>query len=136
MPMCTAPSRQLALFRIADEILVGVDQLRFFAGAARNLEGRAAAEYLKDHTSFVRSEPIGVIGQVTPCNYPYMMAIWKVAPALAAGNTVSRKPSRGSRAPGFTTRARTARPPLDCSCTRASTTNSSRLLPSTRERTR
>ena len=70
-----------------------VDQLRFFAGAARNLEGRSAGEYLAGHTSFVRREPIGVVGQVTPWNYPLNMAVWKVAPAIAAGNTVVLKPS-------------------------------------------
>ncbi|PPF61022.1 gamma-aminobutyraldehyde dehydrogenase [Clavibacter michiganensis] len=117
----TTPSqRQLALFRIADamesraeefadresldtgkpratlvadEILLSVDQIRFFAGAARNLEGRSAGEYMADHTSFVRREPIGVVGQVTPWNYPLNMAVWKVAPAIAAGNTTVLKPS-------------------------------------------
>ena len=116
----TPAERQLALFRIADamearaeefadlesqdtgkprttlvddEILLSVDQIRFFAGAARNLEGRAAAEYMKDHTSFVRREPVGVIGQVTPWNYPLNMAVWKFAPAVAAGNTTVLKPS-------------------------------------------
>ncbi|MDQ1573300.1 MAG: betaine-aldehyde dehydrogenase [Actinomycetota bacterium] len=116
----TPAERQLALFRIADaiearagefadleskdtgkpraslvedEILVSVDQIRFFAGAARNLDGRSAGEYLKDHTSFIRREPIGVIGQVTPWNYPLNMAVWKFAPALAAGNTTVLKPS-------------------------------------------
>ncbi|WP_400995668.1 aminobutyraldehyde dehydrogenase [Agromyces sp. GXQ0307] len=116
----TPAERQLALFRIADameeraeefadlesqdtgkpraslvddEILQSVDQLRFFAGAARNLEGRAAGEYLADHTSYVRREPIGVIGQVAPWNYPLNMAVWKIAPAIAAGNTVVLKPS-------------------------------------------
>lgn len=117
----TTPSeRQLALFRIADEmekraeefadlesqdtgkprgslveneILVSVDQIRFFAGAARNLEGRAAGEYMKDHTSMIRREPIGVVGQVTPWNYPLNMAVWKFAPAVAAGNTTVLKPS-------------------------------------------
>jgi betaine-aldehyde dehydrogenase len=78
---------------VADEILLSVDQIRFFAGAARNLEGRAAAEYMKNHTSFVRREPIGVVGQVTPWNYPLNMAVWKFAPALAAGNTTVLKPS-------------------------------------------
>ncbi|WP_127793016.1 gamma-aminobutyraldehyde dehydrogenase [Agromyces sp. LHK192] len=78
---------------VADEIDQSVDQLRFFAGAARNLEGRAAAEYLAGHTSYIRREPIGVIGQVTPWNYPLNMAIWKIAPAIAAGNTVVLKPS-------------------------------------------
>lgn len=116
----TPADRQLALFRIADdmaaraeefadlesrdtgkpraslvedEIMQSVDQLRFFAGAARSLEGRAAGEYLAGHTSFVRREPIGVIGQVTPWNYPLNMAVWKIAPALAAGNTVVLKPA-------------------------------------------
>jgi betaine-aldehyde dehydrogenase len=70
-----------------------VDQLRFFAGAARVLEGRAAGEYLAGHTSWVRREPIGVVGQVTPWNYPLLMAVWKIGPALAAGNTVVLKPS-------------------------------------------
>ena len=78
---------------VADEILVSVDQIRFFAGAARVLEGRAAGEYLKDHTSIIRREPVGVIGQVTPWNYPLNMATWKFAPAIAAGNTVVLKPS-------------------------------------------
>ena len=117
----TTPSeRQLALFRIADalearaeemadvesrntgkprstlveyEVMISVDQIRFFAGAARNLEGRATAEYAKDHTSSIRREPIGVIGQVTPWNYPLNMATWKFAPAIAAGNTIVLKPS-------------------------------------------
>ena len=116
----TPGERQLALFRIADamearaeefadlesqdtgkpratlvddEILLSVDQIRFFAGAARNLEGRSAGEYMKDHTSFIRREPIGVVGQVTPWNYPLNMAVWKFAPAIAAGNTTVLKPS-------------------------------------------
>jgi betaine-aldehyde dehydrogenase len=116
----TPAERQLALFRIADamearaeefadvesqdtgkpratlvedEILLSVDQIRFFAGAARNLEGRSAGEYMADHTSFIRREPIGVVGQVTPWNYPLNMAVWKFAPALAAGNTTVLKPS-------------------------------------------
>ncbi|WP_150308453.1 aminobutyraldehyde dehydrogenase [Planctomonas psychrotolerans] len=116
----TPGERQLALFRIADaiearadefadaeskdtgkprsslvedEILVSVDQIRFFAGAARVLEGRSAGEYLSGYTSFVRREPIGVVGQVTPWNYPLNMAVWKFAPAVAAGNTTVLKPS-------------------------------------------
>src|SRR5215469_10197663 len=117
----TTPSeRSLALFRLADameqradeiveaetrntgkpvaltrseEIPPSVDQIRFFAGAARVLEGRSAGEYMKDHTSMVRREPIGVCAQVTPWNYPMMMAVWKFAPAIAAGNTVVLKPS-------------------------------------------
>ncbi|GII23550.1 gamma-aminobutyraldehyde dehydrogenase [Planosporangium mesophilum] len=76
-----------------EELPPAVDQLRFFAGAARLLEGRSAGEYLAGHTSYVRREPIGVVGQVTPWNYPLMMAVWKIAPALAAGNTVVLKPS-------------------------------------------
>ena len=117
----TTPSqRQLALFRIADamearaeefadlesqdtgkpraslvedEIMLSVDQIRFFAGEARHLSGMASAEYMKDHTSSIRREPIGVIGQVTPWNYPLNMAVWKFAPAIAAGNTTVLKPS-------------------------------------------
>ena len=116
----TPGERQLALFRIADalearaeeaadvesentgkprstlveyEMAPSVDQIRFFAGAARNLEGRATAEYARDHTSSIRREPIGVVGQVTPWNYPLNMAVWKFAPAIAAGNTVVLKPS-------------------------------------------
>ena len=116
----TPGERQLALFRIADEmekraeefadlesqdtgkpraslvddeIMLSVDQIRFFAGAARNLQGLSAGEYMKDHTSMVRREPIGVIGQVTPWNYPLNMAVWKFAPAVAAGNTTVLKPS-------------------------------------------
>lgn len=70
-----------------------IDQIRFFAGAARNLEGRSAGEYMRGMTSFIRREPIGVCAQVTPWNYPMMMAVWKWAPAIAAGNTVVLKPS-------------------------------------------
>src|SRR5947209_4938883 len=70
-----------------------VAELRYFGGAARTIEGRAAAEYVADRTSFIRRDPIGVIGQITPWNYPLQMAIWKVGPALAAGNTVVLKPS-------------------------------------------
>jgi betaine-aldehyde dehydrogenase len=77
----------------AEELPVMVDQIRFFAGAARLLEGRSAGEYLAGLTSFVRREPVGVCAQVTPWNYPMMMAVWKYAPALAAGNTVVLKPS-------------------------------------------
>ena len=77
----------------SEELPPMVDQIRFFAGAARVLEGKAAAEYMAGHTSFIRREPVGVIGQVTPWNYPMMMAVWKFAPALAAGNTVVLKPS-------------------------------------------
>ncbi len=116
----TPSQRQLALFRIADamesraeefadlesqdtgkprgslvedEIMLSVDQIRFFAGQARSLEGKSAGEYMADHTSFIRREPIGVIGQVTPWNYPLNMAVWKFAPAVAAGNTTVLKPS-------------------------------------------
>ncbi len=76
-----------------EEIPPMVDQVRFFAGAARVLEGKSAGEYMSGMTSFVRREPIGVCAQVTPWNYPIMMAIWKIAPAIAAGNTVVLKPS-------------------------------------------
>jgi betaine-aldehyde dehydrogenase len=77
----------------SEELPPAVDQIRFFAGAARVLEGRAAGEYMAGHTSWIRREPIGVVGQVTPWNYPLMMAVWKLAPAIAAGNTVVLKPS-------------------------------------------
>jgi betaine-aldehyde dehydrogenase len=77
----------------SEEIPPAMDQIRFFAGAARLLEGRSAGEYMAGHTSYVRREPIGVCAQVTPWNYPMMMAVWKFAPALAAGNTVVLKPS-------------------------------------------
>ncbi|HET7306088.1 MAG TPA: gamma-aminobutyraldehyde dehydrogenase [Segeticoccus sp.] len=116
----TPGERSLALFRFADalearsdelldvecrntgkpravtaeeELPMMLDQIRFFAGAARVLEGKSAGEYLAGHTSFVRREPIGVCGQVTPWNYPMMMAVWKFAPAIAAGNSVVIKPS-------------------------------------------
>jgi betaine-aldehyde dehydrogenase len=78
---------------MAEEIPPMVDQIRFFAGAARVLEGRAAGEYMRGFTSVIRREPVGVIGQVTPWNYPMMMAVWKWAPAIAAGNAVVIKPS-------------------------------------------
>jgi betaine-aldehyde dehydrogenase len=116
----TPSERSLALFRLADaierradeiveaetrntgkpvgltaseEIPPAVDQIRFFAGAARLLEGLSAGEYLREHTSMIRREPIGVCAQVTPWNYPMMMAVWKFAPAIAAGNAVVLKPS-------------------------------------------
>jgi betaine-aldehyde dehydrogenase len=116
----TPSERSLALFRIADaieargdelmhlesentgkpyavhrteEIGPMVDQIRFFAGAARHLEGKSAGEYMANMTSFIRREPVGVCAQVAPWNYPMMMAVWKFAPAIAAGNTVVLKPS-------------------------------------------
>jgi len=117
----TTPSeRSLAMFRIADalearaddlvdlecqdtgkprgltrseEIPPMIDQIRFFASACRLLEGRSAGEYMAGHTSFVRREPVGVCAQVTPWNYPMMMAVWKFAPAVAAGNSVVLKPA-------------------------------------------
>src|SRR5215208_467282 len=116
----TPSERQLALIRIADaieeraeefvraesentgkpigltmeeEIPMLLEQIRFFAGAARVFEGKSAGEYLAGHTSFIRREPIGVCAQITPWNYPLLMAIWKFAPAVAAGNTVVLKPS-------------------------------------------
>ncbi|MQY15961.1 Gamma-aminobutyraldehyde dehydrogenase [Streptomyces sp. RB5] len=116
----TPGARQLALLKIADaleargeelldaeckdtgkpreltaseELPVMIDQIRFFAGAARLLEGKSAGEYMDGMTSFVRREPVGVCAQVAPWNYPMMMAVWKFAPALAAGNTVVLKPS-------------------------------------------
>jgi betaine-aldehyde dehydrogenase len=116
----TPSERQLALLRLADaieeraqelvraesentgkpfdltmeeEIPQMADQIRFFAGAARVLEGKSAGEYMEGMTSFIRREPVGVCAQVTPWNYPMMMAVWKFAPAIAAGNTVVLKPS-------------------------------------------
>ena len=82
-----------AAMTLAEEIPPLVDELRFFAGAARVLEGKAAGEYMRGYTSMIRREPVGVCAQVTPWNYPMMMAVWKFAPALAAGNTVVLKPS-------------------------------------------
>src|ERR671930_1363129 len=76
-----------------DEMPVCADNFRFFAGAARVLEGKSAGEYMKGYTSWLRREPIGVVGGIAPWNYPLMMAIWKVAPALAAGNVQVLKPS-------------------------------------------
>ena len=84
---------QLKSMIAAEEVAVSADQVRFFAGAARMVEGLSAGEYLEGFTSYVRREPIGVVGQVTPWNYPFMMAIWKICPALATGNTVVLKPS-------------------------------------------
>ena len=116
----TPSQRALALFRIADaiearkdefialevencgkpvaittseEIPPMVDQIRFFAGAARMLEGKSAGEYMPGHTSWIRREPVGVCAQVAPWNYPMMMAVWKFAPAIAAGNSIVLKPS-------------------------------------------
>ena len=84
--------KPIALTR-SEEVPPMIDQIRFFAGAARNLEGKSAGEYMDGMTSFIRREPIGVCAQVTPWNYPMMMAVWKWAPAIAAGNTVVLKPS-------------------------------------------
>jgi betaine-aldehyde dehydrogenase len=121
----TPAERSLALLRIADEIetrgeelarietentgkplaLVlseelppAIDQIRFFAGAARNLSGLASGEYMAGHTSSIRREPIGVCGGITPWNYPFMMAVWKWAPAIAAGNAIILKPSENTPA--------------------------------------
>ena len=84
---------QIKALIASEEVKVGADQLRFFAGAARNLEGKATGEYMEGLSSSVRREPIGVVAQVTPWNYPLMMALWKIGPAIAAGNTVVLKPS-------------------------------------------
>jgi betaine-aldehyde dehydrogenase len=81
---------------VDEELGPCADQLRFFAGAARNLEGKAAGEYVEGYTSFVRREPTGVVGQITPWNYPLMMAIWKLGPALAAGCTSVLKPAENT----------------------------------------
>jgi 1-pyrroline dehydrogenase len=77
----------------AEEIPAAVDNLRFFAAGARFLEGRAAGEYMEGYTSFLRRDPLGVVASIAPWNYPLMMAIWKIGPALAAGNSVVLKPS-------------------------------------------
>jgi betaine-aldehyde dehydrogenase len=84
--------KPIAAFR-GDEIPFAVDNLRFFAGAARCLEGRAAGEYVTGYTSITRREPIGVVGQIAPWNYPLLMAVWKIGPALAGGNTIVLKPA-------------------------------------------
>jgi betaine-aldehyde dehydrogenase len=89
---CRNTGKPVAL-TMAEELPPLVDEIRFFAGAARILQGAAAGEYLAGHTSIIRREPVGVCAQVTPWNYPMMMAVWKFAPALAAGNTVVLKPS-------------------------------------------
>ena len=122
----TTPSeRQAALLRIADiidknadelielesentgkptavtateEIPAMVDQIRFFAGAARILEGKSTGEYMRGYTSMIRREPVGVVGQVAPWNYPMMMAVWKFAPAIAAGSSRARVTSASASA--------------------------------------
>jgi betaine-aldehyde dehydrogenase len=89
---CQDTGKPLGL-TMSEEMPYASDHFKFFAGAARLLEGRSAGEYMADHTSWVRREPVGVVGQVTPWNYPLMMMIWKIAPALAGGNTIVLKPS-------------------------------------------
>jgi betaine-aldehyde dehydrogenase len=89
---CENTGKPIELTR-SEELPPALDQIRFFAGAARLLEGRSAGEYMTGFTSYVRREPVGVVGQVAPWNYPMMMAVWKVAPAIAAGNCVLLKPS-------------------------------------------
>src|SRR4051795_9353347 len=89
---CKDTGKPLGL-TMSEEMPYASDHFKFFAGAARVLDGRSAGEYMADHTSWVRREPVGVVGQVTPWNYPLMMMIWKIAPALAAGNAVVLKPS-------------------------------------------
>jgi aminobutyraldehyde dehydrogenase len=76
-----------------DEMPVAADNIRFFAGAARVLEGKSAGEYMRGYTSMIRREPLGIVGGIAPWNYPLMMAVWKLAPALAAGNVQVLKPS-------------------------------------------
>jgi betaine-aldehyde dehydrogenase len=78
---------------LEDEMPFLVDNLRFFAGAGRVLDGKASGEFVENRTSIIRREPIGVVGQITPWNYPLMMAIWKIGPALATGNTIVLKPA-------------------------------------------
>jgi betaine-aldehyde dehydrogenase len=89
---CRNTGKPVAL-TMREEMAPLVDELRFFAGAARLLEGKSAGEYLTEHTSWVRREPVGVCAQVAPWNYPMVMAVWKFAPAIAAGNSVVLKPS-------------------------------------------
>ncbi len=89
---CKDTGKPLGL-TMSEEMPYASDHFKFFAGAARLFEGRSAGEYMADHTSWIRREPIGVVGQVTPWNYPLMMMIWKIAPALAGGNTIVLKPS-------------------------------------------
>ncbi|HEY3531084.1 MAG TPA: gamma-aminobutyraldehyde dehydrogenase [Nocardioides sp.] len=89
---CKDTGKPLGL-TMSEEMPYASDHFKFFAGAARVLEGRSAGEYMADHTSWIRREPVGVVGQVTPWNYPLMMMIWKIAPALAGGNTIVLKPS-------------------------------------------
>jgi len=84
---------QLKHFIASEEVAAAVDHIRFFAGAARLLEGKSTCEYMPGMTSSIRREPLGVVGQVAPWNYPLLMAVWKIAPALAAGDTVVLKPS-------------------------------------------
>jgi betaine-aldehyde dehydrogenase len=81
------------LSAVPEEVEYAVDNMRFFAGAARCLEGRAAGEYMEGRTSMIRREPVGVVGAIAPWNYPLLMAVWKISPALAAGNTVVLKPA-------------------------------------------
>lgn len=81
---------------IDEELATTADHVRFFASAARNLEGKAAMEYVEGHTSFIRREPVGPVAQITPWNYPLMMAIWKLGPALATGNTLVLKPAEST----------------------------------------
>ncbi|MFJ2158696.1 aminobutyraldehyde dehydrogenase [Streptomyces sp. NPDC087856] len=88
---CRETGKPSEFFR-TEELLPIIDQLRFFAGAARMLEGRAATEYVAGHTSMIRREPVGVVASIAPWNYPLMTAVWKLAPAVAAGNTVVFKP--------------------------------------------
>lgn len=92
----TAQTGSAYKLRRDSDLPFSIDNLRFFATAARHLEGKAAGEYSGSHTSMVRREPIGVVGQIAPWNYPLWMAIWKVAPALAAGNSVVLKPASGT----------------------------------------
>ncbi|MGN6609083.1 MAG: gamma-aminobutyraldehyde dehydrogenase [Jatrophihabitans sp.] len=89
---CENTGKPIELTR-SEEMPPALDQIRFFAGAARVREGRSAGEYMGGFTSYVPREPVGVVGQVAPWNYPMMMAVWKIAPALAAGNCVVLKPS-------------------------------------------
>ncbi|HEX6510141.1 MAG TPA: aminobutyraldehyde dehydrogenase, partial [Chloroflexota bacterium] len=92
-----ATGKPISLSRDGD-LPFGIDNLRYFAGVARVLDGQATAEYVPTHTSMLRREPVGVVAQVAPWNYPFMMAVWKIGPALAAGNTVVLKPAENTPA--------------------------------------
>ena len=115
---------------VEDEIPVMADKLRFFAGAARTMEGRAAGEYMEGHTSFIRREPIGVVGQITPWNYPLMMAIWKIGPALASRQHGGAEAGRDDAADHAALRRVVRRDPAGRASSTRSAATASRPAPS------